>query len=507
MEIKKINSNQIKLGAIISYFAIVFNIVAGLIYTPWMVRQIGQSDYGLYSLALTVVSYFTIDFGLSSAISRFISKYRAEGDENKVSNLLGIIYKLYLIIDILVFIILIVIWLFLNNIFMSLTSNEIIKFKVIFCIIGLFTLISFPSETFNGILNSYEKFTTLKCLDLLNKILIIIFMIIALFMGYGLYALVIVNVSVGILIIGLKVFYIKKVLNIKVNFKYRSKPLLKEIFSFSIWMTVISIAQRLAVNISPTILGIFSGSIAISVFAIGTTIEGYTWNFANALNGLFLPKVSRMVANSNDRTAITDLMVKVGRIQLLIIGMLIVGVISMGQEFIILWMGKGFKDSYLVVILLIIPGIITLTQEIANTLLIVVNEVKFRAILFILMAIVSLTISLILSPKLGAIGCGIGIFCGNIIGNVIGLNFVYLKVLKLDIFRFFKECHVKMCIPMLISLGVGFMLSYYFPAVRWTIFFCKVFVLSSTYLLCMWIISMNRYEKGLIKGIFKKIKR
>ena len=42
--------NQIKQGAIISYIAIFFNIAAGLIYTPWMVGQIGVSDYGLYAL-------------------------------------------------------------------------------------------------------------------------------------------------------------------------------------------------------------------------------------------------------------------------------------------------------------------------------------------------------------------------------------------------------------------------------------------------------------------------
>ena len=57
-EIIKQNRNQIKAGAIISYFAIVFNIITGLLYTPWMVRQIGQSNYGIYSLALTSFLFY-----------------------------------------------------------------------------------------------------------------------------------------------------------------------------------------------------------------------------------------------------------------------------------------------------------------------------------------------------------------------------------------------------------------------------------------------------------------
>lgn len=51
-------SKQIKYGAILSYVSIVLNVVAGLIYTPWMVKIIGKSDYGLYTLAYSLISLF-----------------------------------------------------------------------------------------------------------------------------------------------------------------------------------------------------------------------------------------------------------------------------------------------------------------------------------------------------------------------------------------------------------------------------------------------------------------
>ena len=51
------SQKQIKLGAMISYAAIAINIVATLLYTPWMVRQIGQANYGLF----TPVSYTHLD--------------------------------------------------------------------------------------------------------------------------------------------------------------------------------------------------------------------------------------------------------------------------------------------------------------------------------------------------------------------------------------------------------------------------------------------------------------
>ena len=72
------SSKQIKLGALMSYFAIAFNMIAGLIYTPWMISEIGSSNYGLYTLATSLITLFVMDFGMSAAVTRFISKYRAE---------------------------------------------------------------------------------------------------------------------------------------------------------------------------------------------------------------------------------------------------------------------------------------------------------------------------------------------------------------------------------------------------------------------------------------------
>ena len=66
------SSKQIKLGAILSYLSIFINIVTGLLYTPWMIDSIGQANYGLYTLAISVTSLFVFDFGLSAAVTRFI---------------------------------------------------------------------------------------------------------------------------------------------------------------------------------------------------------------------------------------------------------------------------------------------------------------------------------------------------------------------------------------------------------------------------------------------------
>ena len=114
------NGKQLKYGALISYFAIAVNILLGFLYTPWMIDQIGKSQYGLYTLANSMIAMFLVDFGLSSATGRYISKYIAEGKKQEVNNFLGVIYKLYLIIDSVIFSVLLVIYFFIDKIYVKL---------------------------------------------------------------------------------------------------------------------------------------------------------------------------------------------------------------------------------------------------------------------------------------------------------------------------------------------------------------------------------------------------
>ena len=55
------SSKQIKFGALMSYFAIAVNIVAGLVYTPWMITKIGQGNYGLYTIASSLIRQVSLN--------------------------------------------------------------------------------------------------------------------------------------------------------------------------------------------------------------------------------------------------------------------------------------------------------------------------------------------------------------------------------------------------------------------------------------------------------------
>lgn len=80
-------SSQLKIGAILSYMQMFLGGVITLLYTPFMIRALGQSEYGLYTVAASVVSYLSLfNLGFSSSYIRYYSKYKANRDEEGIKN-------------------------------------------------------------------------------------------------------------------------------------------------------------------------------------------------------------------------------------------------------------------------------------------------------------------------------------------------------------------------------------------------------------------------------------
>ncbi len=152
------SSKQIKIGGVISYLTIGFTIVSGLLYTPWMISVIGQSNFGLFTLTTSLITMVTIDLGLSQSVTRFVSKYRAEKDSESIRKFLGIAYKLFILLAFVFLLSLLLVYFNVDRIYRELTQNEIEKVKVLLSIAGLYAVFSFPFHPLDGIIVSGEWF-------------------------------------------------------------------------------------------------------------------------------------------------------------------------------------------------------------------------------------------------------------------------------------------------------------------------------------------------------------
>jgi O-antigen/teichoic acid export membrane protein len=495
-------TNQIKKATILSYIGLFLNVIVGLLFTPWLIRTIGTSDYALYTLIGVFLSYFIMDFGLSDATVKFVAKYRTENEE-KIKKFLGITFKLYLVITAFLSVLFFGVYFFLDAIFLKLTPLEIERFKGIYIIASFFSLFIFPFTPVNGILIAYEKFVVLKVTDIISKIASVLFMIVFLLLGYNIFAIVAISSFVTLSVSLYKAYVIYTQIKIIPDFKYNDKHLLREITHTSGWFTLIAISKRFLINLSPTLLGIFSGSKQIAIFSIAMLLESYVFMFTSSINGFFTSRIATITSKTNDTTEVLALMIKTGRIQLLIVGIIYIGLISVGKDFILLWMGSDFEIAYYIILFMIASGFFTLTQDVANSLMYIKNEIKYRAIFYISSVLVSLVLSVILLPSLGALGAGIAIGVSYFVFHFIAINWVFHKKMNLNIFVFFKEVYGKMGTGLLISLLFSLILNYFVADLTLFNFCLKGSLIVSFYSITMWFLAMNHFEKNLIKNILK----
>jgi O-antigen/teichoic acid export membrane protein len=493
---------QIKNGAVISYIAIITNIIASFLYTPWMVNSIGKSDYGLYTLAVSLISIFLMDFGIGSVVTRFASKYRVDNDTEGINNLLGIVFKLFIVIDIVIFVILSVTYFYLGDIYVGLENAELQQFKILYIIIAGFSVISFPFTILSGIFNAYEYFVQLKLCDLLQKLSTIALIVFALLKGYGVITIVVINTVTGILTIAVKLYLLKHNTPIKVNFKCKSKTLLKEMFNFSVWITIIGIAQRLTLNIAPSILGIVASSYEIAIYSPASAIAGYFYTIAIAIDGLFLPTIFRKIAEKKEQEILL-LMIKVGRYQISILGLIFVGLVCVGKDFITLWMGEEFLKSYYCTVILILPAIFEYSQQIARLTVIAENKVKLQSIGLLSTSIMNVIIALPLSYHYGSVGISLAI-CITQFLNLIYMNIIYYKVLKFDMLKFYRMCYLRMIVPIGGTVALASAILHDIEQKGWFWLAIKGMIVSVIFVILTFIFNINKGERSKLISIINK---
>lgn len=499
------SNRQIKVGAILSYLAIGINILSALLYSPWMLSQIGDGDYGLYTLAISLINMFLLDFGINSAVSRFASKYVAEGKQEKVDQLLGIVFKLFIVIAAIISIILIIVYFFLDEIYLSLSAVELQRFKIVYIISATYSVFSFPfATTVNGILTSYEKFIQMKLCDVGNKVLTVLLIVIALLEGYGLYALVTINAVLNVICFLVKWIIIKKLTPVKVKMTYWDKSMLKEIFSFSIWVLINSICSRLIMNVCPSILGVTAGTTAITIFSFSSVIEGYSYTFASAIDGMFMPKIARITYQEKNIDKIQNLMIKVGRFQYHLVGLILIGFLCVGKDFILLWLGKDYISVYYCAILLLLPAPYYLSQQIAKNTMVMVNKIKYLTIVNVIKAVLNVILVFFLSIKWGTFGACFSICIVYFFRNFANM-YLYKTKLGIDTKLFYIKCYGKMSIVMIMVVVIGLVLGKFTDSVSWGILTTKIIIIISIYLALMWLFAYTNEEKNVVKNICKKI--
>lgn len=491
--------NQLKAGAFLSYVSIGLNNIVGLLYTPFMLRMMGQSEYGLYSLVASVVAYLTVlDLGFGNAIVRYTAKFRAEGKIREQYEMFGMFFLLYIGIGVLALLVGLGLYFNVDYLFdATMDDSELYKIRVMMLLMVFNLAFTFPMSIWGSIITAYENFVFQKLVGIVRIILNPLVMIAMLLIGYRAIGMVVVTTIFNVVTLLINYWYCKKRLKIQVRFGHFQWGFFKEVSVYSFWIFLNAIMDRIYWSTGQFVLGMFKGAMVVAVYAIAIQLQGIYMSFSTAISGVFLPRITSMVTKGNDEKAISDIFIRIGRIQYIVMAFILSGFIVFGRPFIHLWAGTNYDDAYWITLLFFVPLTVPLIQNVGISILQARNQLRFRSLLYVIIAIASLGISIPLAKEYGGIGCAIGTALALTAGQIVAMNIYYHKKIHLDIPKFWKEIAGMSVVPIIV--GIVCMLINIYIDIQYNIFTLAIGILlfSAIYLPLFWRCSMNAGERDL----------
>lgn len=498
--------NQIKVGIILSYMSEIIKILTGIIFTPIMLRLLGKSEYGLYQLVYSVVSYLSIlSLGFSSSYIRFYTRYKVKQQENDIARLNGMFMIIFSLISFISIVCGAVMLFNIKGIFgEGLSTNEYSIAKVLMGLMILNLALTFPTSVLECYVTANEQFIFQKVVNMLHSLLNPFLALPLLIMGIGSIGMVTITTILTLLKLIVNMWYCKKKLKMQFIFRKFNLSLFKEMWVFTFYIFINQIIDQVNWNVDKFLLGRLSGTGAVALYGLAGQLNTMYMQLSSAISNVFVPKINSIVAEDNGNKPLSDLFIKIGRIQFIFLGLIITGFVFFGKEFIQFWAGKGYQDSYWCAIFLLIPITIPLIQNLGIEIQRAMNMHKARVIVLSIIAVINIFISIPLIKLYGAVGATIGTAVSIILGNILFMNYYYHKKVGIDIIRFWKEI-LSIILSMIPAIVGGAIMKILMPTNNIVLLAVYIISYSCIYILSVWRFGMNPYEKRLIYKPIRQI--
>lgn len=500
--------SQLKIGVILTYVNMAIGSLIPMFYTPIMLDMLGQSDYGLYRLASTVTSYLSLlSFGIGSAVVRYLIMHREKDGPDGEARMLGLFNIIFSVISAIILIVGIILTFNVHNFYdNSLNQTELNQLKLMVMLLTINTTISISSTVYTSCVMSHEKFLFLQVINILTTIITPIANLIALFLGFKSVGIIISSLILTIVIRIVYIIYVRYTIKIKPKYKNMPTHLIKELIVFSFWVFLGNIVNQLYAATDTMIIGAIPAlaTVGVAIYHIGATFNSMMMNFSIGISGVITPRINTMVFSGSNTDELTELLIKVGRLQAYIVTIVCSGFVVFGKQFITLWAGDGYEQAYLVALFTMIPSCIPLMQSVALNTIVAQNKHKFRSIVYLCIAIANVIGTILVVNKYGIVGAAVVSGIAYIIGQGFVMNWYYWKKIKLNIPKFWFSTLKIISIGTVLCV-IALIITRFIVIDNWFVMFACIIAYTLIFCLLEWFLVMNSYEKGIFTAPFKKI--
>jgi O-antigen/teichoic acid export membrane protein len=422
-------------------------ILAGFSMSPFLVRHLGDSVYGVWILIGSLAGYLGIlDFGITPSTVKYVAEYRARGDQEAINRVVSGGLVIFSIAGCLSLVVSVLAAISFNRIFDSPLNANTAAAVVI--IAGVNLAVTFPASVFVGVIRGYQRYdvdSAVTSINIVLRSLVIVWLILA---GRGILALAAVTFIFDMIrLIYLIRFAYRLNPGILIHWKYVDRKELRRIFGFSVYAFLIVVSRQLIFFTDSIVIGIFLSTSMVTFYFVASRLVLYLRMLVTEMVGVLMPTTSDLGAR-NDQAGIEQLLAVSTKYMLLIALPVAAVFLTLGRTFIALWMGPGYSGSYSILVILTIAMLAHFMEMPAHTVLLGLCKHRVVAVLTLVQGLANFILSIVLVRRLGVIGVALGTMIPMVLLTGGALAVYFRTFLKLSLPDYLKRSCVS---PVLIQ--------------------------------------------------------
>ncbi|MDB5263106.1 MAG: hypothetical protein JWQ14_2387 [Adhaeribacter sp.] len=496
-------------GSVSSQLFMVFSMALGMVTTPYILKFLDKEEYGLSTILFQIVGYLSMfDFGLGSAVARYLATSRGEDEASQaaVNRIISTSFFTYLALGILVVITGITAAPYLPQFFEMSDRLSDVAVSIAFTL-SIFIGLQFPLKVFSSIFYAHQRLllsnTTGFVIGLLNMILPIVF----LYFGHGLWSFVYTNIISAVLSIVMTIVLLKKYYGyLRIRPRFFDKALLSQLFSFGFFLFLNAIAVQIIFFTDRFFIGSFVSLSAVTIYYLTAKVPEICMNLVFKITDNAYPAMVEIVSKEGG-----DKFKQVHQKLLLITVCCISAafwlVLILDFWFIELWVGESNFAGFNVLVLTLILMVSHSIQHVSAICLNGAGLVKGFSIVSIIEAGLNLGLSIYLGHRYGIEGILIATIIASCATSLWYTPYTALKFMKISLSEYlFRPILLPFTLISLLGIAAYHITDNIIPQLEsnWLNFGIISAILSAVFGIFIWLVFLKSEFSGYIPVRFRK---
>jgi O-antigen/teichoic acid export membrane protein len=394
-------------GSALNVLTLIASVAVSFFLMPFLIHALGDRWYGMWALVGSITSYYALlDLGLTSAVNRYLARAFAREEKTDVNAV--IVTALAIFGGIGASVLLVSVGVALGAGWFLHDPAEALVFRQVVVILGADVALAFPFAVFNAALMAHYRFDVVSGLQLLALAVRTALIVHFISRGYSILALAVITLAVNLSSRLALVAAGRRLLpSLEFSRAHLCRTQARQLLGYGKYAFVAAAADRIRFQVDTVVVASFLGVGVVTHYAIAARLAQLFIDLMIRALGVVGPVFARIDA-LDDREQMRQTFLLAMRVSALASVTVAGGIIILGERFIELWIGYGYRDAYWPLVILTAALAVGLMQMPSVSFLYASARHKFFAYLSAGEALANLGLSIVLVQHYGMIGVSLG---------------------------------------------------------------------------------------------------